>query len=205
MPIRYRHFSGRSLDRLAALSDGIFAITLTLLVLDLHVPALVGEVTDRRLWDALAALGPHLLAYLVGFLALGMFWVGQQTQFNHLGSCDRHYTWIQLGFLACVSVMPFTTALLAEYPQVRVALLIYWVNLLLLGVALFGAWRYAGRAGLRNEESSAEMSRTYERRIVVVQILYAACVALCVVSTTLSIVLILLLQLNSALSLFDRF
>ncbi len=66
------------------MSDGIFAVAMTLLVLDLHVPVAQAVHSEHDLWRALAALAPRLVVYLLGFLTLGIFWVGQQTQLNHL-------------------------------------------------------------------------------------------------------------------------
>jgi len=209
MPTRtnYNRFAGQSLERLAALSDGIFAVAMTLLVLDLHVPAvraMHGErplwaggalQSERVLWDAVVGLAPSLLTYIMSFLMLGVFWVGQQTQFNHIARSDRTLTWIHLAFLLAVSLMPFSTALLAAFIAYRLALVAYWLNLLLLGAALFGSARYAWRAGLMKDETPAYIRAVNERRIVVSQALYACGAALCVVDTFWSIAAIVLVQL----------
>jgi uncharacterized membrane protein len=84
MNISYNRIAGQSVERLAALSDGIFAVAMTLLVLDLHVPAREFIRSDGDLRRALAAMAPQLLVYLMSFVTLGIFWVGQQTQLNHL-------------------------------------------------------------------------------------------------------------------------
>ncbi len=87
MRIYYNRIAGQSLERLAALSDGIFAVAMTLLVLDLRVPVSTISVpitSEQDLWSALVKLGPNLLPYLMSFLSLGIFWVGQQTQLNFL-------------------------------------------------------------------------------------------------------------------------
>lgn len=128
--------AGQSVERLAALSDGIFAVAMTLLVLDLHVPVAAAIHSEHDLWRALAALAPRLAMYLMSFLTLGIFWVGQQTQLNHLARSDRDLTWIHIAFLFAVTITPFSTMLLAEYPHYRAALLAYWFNILLLGVVL---------------------------------------------------------------------
>ena len=96
--------------------------------------------------------------------------------------------------------MPFSTALLAEFITYRIAQVVYWLNLLLLGVALFTSWRYAQRAGLLKEEVTEEIHAATERRIVFYQAFYAVAVLLCVITTYVSIVLLILLQLNSALA-----
>ena len=89
----YNRIAGQSLERLAALSDGIFAVAMTLLVLDLHVP--VSTVSqpimhEQELLSALIKLGPNILPYFMSFLTLGIFWVGQQTQLNNFTRSNRH-------------------------------------------------------------------------------------------------------------------
>jgi uncharacterized membrane protein len=200
MPTAYHRIAGSSLERLAALSDGIFAVVLTLLVLDLHVPVREGLHSEAALWHELARLAPQTLTYVLSFLTLGIFWVGQQTQLNQLARSNRDLTWIHLGFLLGVSLMPFSTGLLAEFITFRLALVVYWLNLLLLGALLFVSRRYAVRAGLLRDDVTAEMLAAGERRIVVYQALYALCVLVGLVSTYAGIALLVLLQLNSAIA-----
>jgi len=196
----YNLIAGQSLERLAALSDGVFAIAMTLLVLDLRVPASEAIHSEHGLWHALGDLSPRLLAYFMSFLTLGIFWVGQQTQLSHFARGNRNLAWIHLGFLLAVSLMPFSTGLLAEFITFRIALVVYWLNILLLGIALFASWQYASRAGLVNEDVTAEISAATNRRIVSYQALYAFAVLLCIVNTYVSITVLILLQLNSALA-----
>jgi uncharacterized membrane protein len=215
MRVYYHHIAGHSLERLAALSDGIFAVAMTLLVLDIRAPAsqalhaaaqvqplwTAGALDPEvQLWNALTPIVPNLIAYLMGFLTLGMFWVGHQTQLSHFARSNRHLTWIHLTFLMAVSLMPFSTALLAAHITVRIALVVYWLNLLFLGVLLIASWRYARRAQLIKEETTAEQGAAFERRVVVVQVLYAVSLSLCVINTYVSIACIVLLQLNSAIA-----
>ena len=89
MRIRYAAMAGQSVERLAALSDGVFAIALTLLVLDLHVPDARALHSEADLWAALLLLAPRLVPYLLSFMTLGIFWVGQQTQLNQFARSDR--------------------------------------------------------------------------------------------------------------------
>ena len=205
----YRQFSGQNLGRLAALSDGIFAVAMTLLILNLHLPSVAAFHTEQPLWaggalaaeatvwNALVPLGPQLLTYLMSFLTLGIFWAGQQTQLNHFSRSDHRLTWIHLAFLLVVIFMPFSTALLAEYITYRLPMLIYWINLFLLGALLFVSIRYARHAGLLTAEATPEVIAASERRIVVYQLLYAGAILLCVVNTYLAIAVVVLLQINS--------
>src|SRR5271167_657235 len=148
MTTSYNQIAGRSAERLAALSDGVFAVAMTLLVLDLRAPAAGAIHSEHELGRALLALSPRLLMYMMSFMTLGIFWVGQQTQLNHLERSNRSLTWIHLAFLFVVTTVPFSTALLAEHTQYRTALVVYWVNIALLGWTLYWSWVCALGSGL---------------------------------------------------------
>jgi uncharacterized membrane protein len=199
MPISYNQITGQSLERLAALSDGIFAVAMTLLVLDLHVPATELIHNQGQLWHTLAHAGPELISYLLSFMTLGIFWNGQQAQLNAFERSDRHLTWIHLAFLFLVTLMPFSTRLLSDFFSFRSVLVVYWCNILLLGAVLFGSWRYATRAGRLREDITYEKQCAVERRIVVGQALYAFGACLCFLNTYVSIAFIILVQLTFAL------
>lgn len=200
MATSYNRIAGQSVERLAALSDGVFAVAMTLLVLDLRAPASEAIHSDRGLWIALGALVPKLVMYLMSFMTLGIFWVGQQSQLNHLARSDRGLSWIHLVFLFAVSMTPFSTTLLAEFTAYRVALLIYWVNILLLGVALYFSWACAIHSGLVKEELPAAVSKAIKRRILIAQCLYAFGALLCLIDTYWSIGFIVVVQLNYAIA-----
>ena len=196
----YNRIQGRSVERLAALSDGIFAVAMTLLVLDLHIPSAAQVHGEGELFVALGALGPQWVAYGMSFLTLGIFWAGQQTQLNHLSEGSRDLTWIHLGFLFAVTLLPLSTRLLAEFITYRGALGIYWLNILALGAMLYWSWKHATHAGLIKPDTPYEVSASICRRITIAQSLYAAGAALCVINTWVSIGAIVLVQLNYALA-----
>ena len=196
----YNEIAGGSRERLAAISDGIFAVSMTLLVLGLIVPAAIDTVTEGELWTVLVRLFPHVVTYFLSFLTLGIFWVGQQTQLSQVERSDRDYTWIMLAFLLFVTLVPFSTQLLAAYYQSRVALVEYWLNILVLGFGLLGGAEYAARAGLFAEATKDTILHAVRRRIYIAQLLYLVAMALCVIDTRLSIALIVLIQLNYAIA-----
>ena len=200
MRTSYNQITGQSLERLAALSDGIFAVAMTLLVLDLHVPASEVIHSQGQLWHTLAEALPQLVSYILSFMTLGIFWNGQQAQLDSFSRSDRHLSWIHLLFLFAVTLMPFSTRLLAGFIAYRSVLIAYWANILLLGAVLFLSWRYATRAGLLQEEITHQKQCAVERRIVVAQCLYALGACLCFFNTYLSIAFIVLVQLNFALA-----
>ncbi|HEX4055231.1 MAG TPA: TMEM175 family protein [Tepidisphaeraceae bacterium] len=200
MSTSYNRVAGQSVERLAALSDGIFGVAMTLLLLELHVPDKKSISSESDLWRALLAMSPQLLVYLMSFVTLGIFWVGQQTQLNHLSRSERHLTWLHLAFLFGVTLLPFSTRLLADFIVFRAALLTYWLNILLLGAMLYFTWGRATRAHLVKDEMSPEVQTAICRRIQIAQALYAFGALLCIVSTYVSIGFIVLVQLNYAVA-----
>jgi uncharacterized membrane protein len=200
MPNLYNRIQGRNVERLAALSDGIFAVAMTLLVLDLHIPTAAQVHSESELLLALGALGPQWIAYGMSFLTLGIFWAGQQTQLNHIEEGSRDLTWIHLGLLFTITLMPLSTRLLAEFITYRSALGIYWLNIFAPGAMLYWSWAYAVHAGLIKADTPVEVRNSICRRVIIAQSLYAAGAVLCVINTWVSIGAIVLVQLNYAIA-----
>jgi len=200
MPTLYNRIANQNLDRLSALSDGVFAFAMTLLVLDLRLPESAGIHSSRDLWHALVVLGPSLLMYLMSFLTLGIFWNGQQTQLNYIERGDRDLAWIHLAFLFTITLMPFSTRLLAEFLHVRLALLLYWANILAPGLLLYASWKYVTRHGMIRADTPLEIRAAICRRVVTAQTLYAIGAALCIFGTLWSVAFIFAVQLNFALA-----
>ena len=200
-PPRYSSFAGQRLSRLAGLSDGVFAVAMTLLVLDLKVPSAEGVASEADLAHLLAALGPRVVTYLLSFLTLGIFWIGQQTQLNmHISRADRTLSWLHIAFLCAVTTMPFSTGLLAEFIDLRLPVVVYWLNLLLLGLLLYLALRHAQRAGLLTDDADPAVIAAQRRRILGYQAAYAVAAVLCLIGPFVSIVALFLLQLHSVIA-----
>jgi uncharacterized membrane protein len=200
MGIIYNRLAGQDVGRIAALSDGIFAVAMTLLVLDIHTPEAADIHSEAALWAGLAALGPRLVSWLMSMMTLGIFWLGQQTQLNQLDRADRNLSWLHFVFLACITLLPFSTRLLADFFTFRVAFFLYWANILLCGLVLIACWRCAERAGLVRVDTPPEVARAIYRRIVSAQALYAIGAALGLVDIRLGVAFILLVQLNYVLA-----
>jgi uncharacterized membrane protein len=199
MATHYNSLAGGEVARIAALSDGIFAFAATVLVLDFHTPEAGDIHSEAELLGALMASAPRLLPWLLTLMTLGIFWLGQQTQLSQLARSNRDLTWLHFIFLAVVTALPFSTRLLADFLTYRVAFLIYWLNISLLGACLYAAWAYAERAELIREDAHGGVSRAVKRRIVAAQSLYAIGALAGLVDVTLGIALILLMQLNYAI------
>ena len=193
MPISYNDIVGQQIERLANLSDSIFGVAMTLLILEVRLPADHIE-TERQLRNALFTLGPRFLVYFMSFLTLGIFWNAQQVQLSRFARGDRNLTWIHIAFLATVAVTPFSTALLENYIHLRIALTVFWLTMFLLGLMLHASWRYASVKGLLRSDVSPEAQSAIARNIVLAQALYAAGFAFSVFSTLLSVAAITLVQ-----------
>jgi uncharacterized membrane protein len=199
-PRHYNMLAGTNLERLAAISDGIFAVGMTLLVLGLAVPAANKAITEDQLLRELGDLLPSIVTYFMSFLTLGIFWVAQQTQLSMLTRTDRNYTWLQLLFLLAVTLVPFSTGLLAHFWSLRVALIEYWLNIVVMGAVILACLEYALRADLMPESTRKTGVPLMRRRIFTAQSLYAFGTLLCVVDTRVSIGFIVLVQLNYAIA-----
>ncbi len=199
MRTHYNTLAGGEVGRIAALSDGLFAIAATILVLDFHTPEPADIHSEAELLHALMASAPRLLPWLLSLLTLGIFWLGQQTQLSLLERSNRDLAWLHFVFLAVVTVLPFSTRLLGDFLDYRTAFLVYWLNILLLGAALYATWVCAERANLIREDARGDVSRAVKRRIVVAQSLYGIGMAAGLVNVTLGITFIMLIQLNYAI------
>ena len=201
MSVVYNQIANRSIERIGALSDGLFAIAMTLIVLEIRVPELTDH-SDAGLWMALGQLAPLFVTYLLSFLTLGIFWNGQQTQLTYVDRAGRDLAWLELLFLAVIALFPFTTSLLAENIDLRLALGLYWLNIFVAGAALYGIWAYVERAGLVREGTAPEIGRLIRRRIGIAQLLYGLgfLISLLPSGTYPAIAWIVLVQLNFAIA-----
>jgi uncharacterized membrane protein len=118
----------RELDRLGAFSDGVFAIAITLLVLNIDVPDVAGD----ELGSALSDLSGDLLTYAIGFAVMGLFWYGHHKLFAHLARSSGRLVLVNMLLLALIALMPFTTAVLGRYDE-PLAVALYAAN---VGIAM---------------------------------------------------------------------
>ena len=200
MTTAYNRIAGGDVDRIAALSDGVFAFAATVLVLDFHTPEPADIHSEAGLVAALWLSAPRLLPWLLSLMTLGIFWLGQQTQLSRLERSNRDLAWLHFLFLMFITVLPFSTRLLADFLTFRTAFVVYWANILLLGAALYAAWAYAERGRLIREDARGEVSRAVRRRIVIAQSFYALGLVVGLVNVPAGIGLIILVQLNYAVA-----
>src|SRR5258706_3553335 len=126
--------------RVETLSDGVFAIAMTVLVLGLQVPE--GGHTPElraRLW----ALGPKLASYSLSFVMLGVLWIGHHYQMHYIRRVNRPLLWLNLFFLLSITFLPFSTAVLGNYYREPLAVVLYGSTVVVGGAFLLLHWRYA--------------------------------------------------------------
>ena len=154
-----------STGRLEAFSDGVFAIAITLLVLDIAVPASAENHLLRSFIDE----WPSYLAYVVSFSTIGAMWLGHNAVTEYLDHADATFVRLNLLLLLFVSFLPFPTRLFAEFiernsPE-RVAVTIYGISLLLTTTLLMILWRYALRTKLVRPDADDEEIQLLTQRL----------------------------------------
>ena len=129
--------------RLEALTDAVFAIVMTLLVLELSVPVIAEGSAHTELWPRLIDMWPKFLSYGVTFLMLGFMWIFHHRQFSHIKRSDNVFAWINVIALMFVALLPFSTSLLGEHIDEQVAVSIYGGNFIACTIARYISWLYA--------------------------------------------------------------
>jgi uncharacterized membrane protein len=129
-------------ERLEAFSDGVIAIAITLLVLEIHVPHVEG---DESLWHELLEQWPSYVAFILSFVTIGIMWVSHHSMFERIGLVDRKLLFINLLLLMGIAFLPFPTSLVASYVREggtnsHVAAAIYSMTLVLIGIAFSSMW-----------------------------------------------------------------
>jgi len=156
---------GLAKQRLEALVDGIFAVAMTLLVLDIKLPENVVYASDQALWARLVTLERHFLIYVISFLVIGMYWIGHHMQFHFVRLVDRRMIWINLIYLLLVSFLPFATDLVGDHKELVLPSEIYGATLLALSATAFVHTRYLEHhPALATPTFTAETARLFERR-----------------------------------------
>jgi uncharacterized membrane protein len=139
----------RELDRLAFFSDAIFAIVMTLLVLEIRVPEVPPDLAAAEVPAAVLALWPKFFSYVLSFLVIGTYWIAHHQTFRYVTSYDRTLQWLNLLFLLSISFIPFPTALLGEYGQLRFVVIFYAASVGLARLLLALEWWYIMEGPIR--------------------------------------------------------
>jgi uncharacterized membrane protein len=180
-------------NRIEALSDGIFAIVMTLLILEIHVPNLPPNAPNVEVAPALVALWPKFASYIVTFVSLGFFWVGHHIMYHAIRRADRILLWLNIFFFMFVSLLPFSTSVLNAFSEAFIAPLLFGTNLAIIGWILFFQWSYANaQPDMLADFVSAEYRKIVRSRMLIVPVGTTLTAVICFWSVGISLAIYLL-------------
>ena len=152
MSLDQSNIPGLGKGRLEALTDGIFATVMTVLVLSLSVPVISSTVTGSKLSSEVVtdieALWPDILGYVLSFLLLAVLWISHHNVFHYVTRVGRPLLWLNTIFLLTVGFLPFSTALVGRYHEEHAPVIIYGLNVIATSFCMLGILSYSARNGL---------------------------------------------------------
>jgi uncharacterized membrane protein len=148
---RWERGAGLEFDRVAMFNDAVFAIALTLLVLDLDLPALADKDSASEFVDALAEIVPDLISFAIAFSIVGQYWIAQHRFYSTLHAVDSRFLGLNVVYLAFVAIVPFPTSLISQYVDNPMAFATFAVVLSAVAVMDTVLLVHAHRAGLMRE------------------------------------------------------
>jgi uncharacterized membrane protein len=176
------------IHRLDGLSDAIFAIVMTLLIIEIRVPEFHTDITETELWHALRELAPLCLGYVLSFALLFTYWRAHYFVLAAAKQADIRFTNYNALFLFSVGLIPFATHLLGRYSYTHLAIILYGINILFVGISLFAMRRYITKCTSAEEKiANAKSTRHANIRILTPVVLSFIAMCLCFANTTLSL------------------
>ncbi|MEA3486593.1 MAG: TMEM175 family protein [Thermodesulfobacteriota bacterium] len=146
-----------SKSRIDALTDGVYAIAMTLLALNLIVSELIEEMNEVRIMEILSGMMLQLDDYFLSFMLLAIFWIIQNEQMHYIRKTDRPLIWIQIFSLIFIVLIPATTSLIAFYGGFQICDVIFETNILIIGLLFLAGWFYVkGKPHLLHETADKE-------------------------------------------------
>ncbi len=179
-----------SKSRIGTLTDGVFAIVMTILVLEITVPQISHSEAAIELPKQLLELWPVIQSYGTSFIILGLFWIAHDYQFHYVKRANRTFLWITIFYLMFIAFVPFSTSLIGEYGDQQISVIIYAVNISIIGFWEYIRWKYATKD---HQLVDSDLNRTFitkmSRRFLLGPTIYLIAVAISFVSTQLSLVM----------------
>ncbi len=179
-----------SKSRIETLTDGVFAIVMTLLVLEIAVPQLSHSEAAIELPKQLLKLWPVILSYGTSFIILGFFWIAHDYQFHYIKRANRTLLWITIFYLMFIAFVPFSTSLIGEYGDQQISVIIYGINISIVGFWEYVRWWYATKDHhLVDSDLDPTFITIMSRRFLLGPTIYLIAVAISFVSVQVSLVL----------------
>jgi uncharacterized membrane protein len=183
--------------RLEALTDGVFAIIMTILVFNIIVPELKlfteGDYASERLAAKFADLWPEFLAYIVSFSTLGAFWVAHHRVFRWILYVNRPLIWINISFLMVIGLVPFSTTLLTQYMHSQNSIFVFSFNAIIAGLLIYAIYYYVKRnTELVDSSVQALIEKSSSRRVLATVLTYSVSIIFSFIYLPVSMFLLLL-------------
>jgi uncharacterized membrane protein len=169
---------GYRVDRVLALSDGVFAFAVTLLVLELVVPALSSGATSTDLWQGLSKEYISFINYILSFFIAGVWWNGHNRNFEHIRDSNATLRMLNLFFLLWIALLPFFTKILDQYNSLQLSVVLYAMDQALAGIFLTITWWYASRNHMIDKNMTKTAIRWGTLRNIVVPIFFIVSIGL---------------------------
>jgi uncharacterized membrane protein len=167
--------TSKGLDRLMALTDGVFAIAITILVLDLRVPA---DIAPRELSAQITDLVPEFISYAISFAVIAIYWQAQREVFDDIERNDAVLTWLTFAFLMAIAFLPFPTLLIGEFFTKQISVVFYAADAAVASLLLVGISWYARRGHrLVPEDVDDERGRLRTAQGLAVPVVFLASIA----------------------------
>jgi uncharacterized membrane protein len=178
-------------SRLEALTDGIFAFALTVLVLNIEVPdGLPALLTGNPVQDLIISLVPDFVHYFMAFVVLAGFWFTHHVFFDRIKFVDGIMTWLNILSLLFVALIPFSAQLADTYVAYPLAAMIFELNVLMIGLIFLIQWKYAiGKPDLLQRTPDDDERRISEQRMLVMPGISMIAIVLAIIGFTYSAVL----------------
>ncbi|HET6717579.1 MAG TPA: TMEM175 family protein [Nitrososphaeraceae archaeon] len=183
-------------DRIVTFTDGVLAIVVTLLVLEIAVPQLSPSEVETELPKRLLELLPDILSYATSFIILGFFWIAHDDLFHYIKRANRTLSWITIFYLMFIAFIPFSTALIGEYRDQEISIIVYGINIIIVLVFAYLQWEYATKEHhLVDIDLDPNLVTIISRRQFVGMILYAFGIVISFLNTQVSLALFILIPL----------
>jgi uncharacterized membrane protein len=178
------------LERLILFSDAVFAIAITLLVIEIKIPEIHNkELSEYKLLSALKHLIPKFIGFLVSFLLIGQYWMVHHRMFGYVINFNQRLIWLNILFLLAIALMPFSTGFYSEYAGMPVItpVIFYTCNIAMLGILNFFMWRYLSNPRHRlTENLSPQLAKYSSLRAITVPVIFIICSIVYVLSPVIA-------------------
>ncbi len=182
-----------STNRIEAFSDGVFAVAITLLVINLQVPQITSSLVSSELVPKLGELWPKFLSYALSFVIVGIYWVAHHNTFHYIKRSDRTLLWLNILMMMCIVFIPFPTALLGQYPEQQISVIIYGGTLVITGFVLQLLWWYTtSNHRLVGKEIDPQLVQRATRRNLTAPLIYLLAIGISLFSVPTSLILFIL-------------